>query len=122
MLAGLQDTDDEGRQLSSLQELNVLLTMGSGHFKVGEIIPILVKLFRTSRNAEIVSPMHRFGSWELGVSQARDEQVLLICRALNTIIDIHPRAGRSHARAIPSMCERLVNMQDIDVAEQCMKW
>ena len=49
-------------------------------------------------------------------------QALLSCRALNTIIDINPRACELILPAVPTLCSRLANLDDIDVAEQCAKW
>lgn len=54
MFAGIQDPTNEGRQIASLHDLNMFLSMGNGHVKIGEITPVLVKLFNSSSNPEVV--------------------------------------------------------------------
>jgi len=131
MLAGIQESGNVSRQISSLQELNMVLSMGSGNIRVGEVAPILVKLLNSSQNLELV---------RIEVMQYKKERekntillqlrawiasfvkVLLSCRALNTIIDINPRACDLILPAVATLCERLLKPDDIDVTEQCMKW
>lgn len=49
--------------------------------------------------------------------------VLLAIRALITSVDITPQAstGLVDARALRPMCRRLLDIQDMDVAEACLK-
>ena len=55
MLASIQDHSNEDRQITSLNELNMILSMGNGHVKIGEATPIVVKVLMGTRNLELVS-------------------------------------------------------------------
>lgn len=50
--------------------------------------------------------------------------MLLACRALNTVLDISPNVakGRLILEVVPKLCQKLLNIDDIDVAEACAKW
>lgn len=57
------------------------------------------------------------------VVHERFQVVLLAIRALITCIDITPRAATSlvDSGAVKPMCKRLLKIQDMDVAEACLK-
>jgi hypothetical protein len=104
MLEGLAGSDDIDHQIAVLHELNTTLTMASGHqgqMRLGPALPILVGL----------------------LSSPSGEVCLLAVRALNTAIDIAPRAALtiSAEGALPVLCRHLLHIADIDLAEQCLK-
>ncbi|CAM9135577.1 unnamed protein product [Chrysoparadoxa australica] len=103
-LEGLEDCNDTDQQIAALQQLNMTLTMVSGHpsqIRLSSAISVLVSL----------------------LSSPSSEVTLLSVRALNTIIDIAPRAADAIQAegALPMLCGHLLNITDIDVAEQCIK-
>ncbi|CBJ32692.1 conserved unknown protein [Ectocarpus siliculosus] len=104
LLHVLQARPGVDQQIAVLHELNTSLTMASGHpsqNRVGGVIQTLVPL----------------------LSGANNEVVLLAIRALITCIDITPRAAGSlvASGAVKPMCKRLLQIQDMDVAEACLK-
>eukprot|EP00904_Undaria_pinnatifida_P011707 jgi/Undpi1/7667/HiC_scaffold_23.g10140.m1 len=108
LLQVLQSRPEVDEHIAVLHELNTALTMASGHpsqNRVGGVIQALVPLLAVSNN----------------------EVVLLAIRALITCIDITPRAASSlvEGGALRPMCRRLLEIEDMDVAEAClnkMRW
>jgi hypothetical protein len=101
---GLEAGSDVDEQIAALHELNTTLTMASGHpsqLRLGPTLPFLVGL----------------------VSSPITEVALLSVRALNTTLDISPRiaASLNAAGALSPLTERLLEITDMDLAEQCLK-
>ncbi|CAN0311164.1 unnamed protein product [Ascophyllum nodosum] len=104
LLLFLQACPRVNQQIDVLRELNSALTAASGHpsqIRVGGVIQALVPLLPGTNN----------------------EVVLLAIRALITCIDITPRTATSlvESGAVAPMCGRLLKIQDMDVAEACLK-
>lgn len=129
-LAAILDATDVGRQIAALEEVNSALYTQHGHggLKLGEVIPVLVKAFSTTHSLEVVSAASQHRGESTDHRQVDPgtccpgPQVLLACRGLNTAIDINPRACDLILPVVPTLCEKLADMHDIDIAEQCVKW
>jgi len=93
---------DDGVQLQALDTLNRALSMGSQlDLRISLYLPALLRVVAEGGNSEIV---------------------LLAIRCVNQIIDIEPRAGASvlSEGGHVTLCAKLLAMQDLDVAEQCV--
>lgn len=105
MMAGLEAFDDPGRLLMCLHELNHLLLRGAEGLNLGRILGAVT---------QILSRM-----------QGNSQIAVLACRALNNLIDLEPGITSNIAGdgvALPVLCQKLVHLTDMDVAEQCIKW
>ena len=104
ILAGLK-ADDDGRQLVALSELCELLSIGTEEslsaLSVDVFVPLLVQLLRKEHNSEIM---------------------LLASRAMCHVMDVHPSSAAAivHYDAVPILCEKLLSIEYIDLAEQCL--
>lgn len=101
LLEGLSATGDHARQVVALNELNQILSLHQGELSVYPWVGALANLL-TSGNTEIL---------------------LLTCRAINNIIDIDPHSCGAlvDGGVLPNLADKLLNLVDIDVAEQCLK-
>ncbi|CAM9802381.1 unnamed protein product, partial [Discosporangium mesarthrocarpum] len=100
----LQGRPSVDQLIAILHELNSALTMASGHpnqNRLGGVVQTVVPLLSSNNN----------------------EVVLISVRALITCIDISPRASASIVveGAAPPLCQRLLSIEDMDVAEACLK-
>ena len=104
ILAGMK-ADDDGRQLVALSELCELLSIGTEEsmsaLSVDVFVPLLVQLLRKEHNADIM---------------------LLASRAMCHVMDVHPSSAAAivHYDAVPILCEKLLSIEYIDLAEQCL--
>lgn len=106
VLSHLNEDLDESGQLSALTELCELLSFCSDSSLSGLIAdsfsPVLVKLARHESNPDIM---------------------LLAIRAITYFCDVHPRSSSFLVRhdAVPALCQRLMAIEYLDVAEQCLQ-
>ena len=105
VMEGLTSFEDQGRLLMCMHELNHELLRGGDHIRLSQVLPAVLKVLQVC-------------------SSANSEIAVLAVRALNTIIDLEPRVTSSIASGptLRILCERLVDLTDMDVAEQCIKW
>ena len=105
ILAGMK-ADDDGRQLVALSELCELLSIGTeestSSLSVDIFVPLLVQLLRKEHNPDIM---------------------LLACRAICHVVDVHPSSAAAivHYDAVPALCEKLLTIEYIDLAEQALQ-
>ncbi|KAL8039502.1 hypothetical protein ABFX02_10G041200 [Erythranthe guttata] len=106
MLSSLSEEVDESGQLALLTELCELLSFCSdsslSSLMVDSFSPILVRLSRHETNPDIM---------------------LLAIRALTYLCDVNSRSSGFLVRhdAVPVLCQRLMTMEFLDVAEQCLQ-
>jgi E3 ubiquitin-protein ligase TRIP12 len=104
LLAGLKDPD-EGRQMEALNELCDVLSMGQEEiligFNIDAFLPVLVELLNYEHNPEVM---------------------LLACRAITHLLEVLPKSAVKvvSCGAVPIFCQRLHNIEFIDVAEQSL--
>ncbi|KAL3531894.1 hypothetical protein ACH5RR_005415 [Cinchona calisaya] len=106
VLSSLTEDIDESGQLAALTELCELLSFCTDSSLSGlmadSFSPILVKLARHESNPDIM---------------------LLAIRAITYFCDVHPRSSSFLVRhdAVPALCQRLMAIEYLDVAEQCLQ-
>ncbi|KAF2860615.1 hypothetical protein K470DRAFT_264418 [Piedraia hortae CBS 480.64] len=110
MLEQLKTSDDQMVQMAALQELSEALLMTnedalSGNFPSDQFIEQLVALMQPSPFQE-----------------ANVELMLLACRCLGNLMEALPSATVNvvYGNAVPVLCNMLLEMQFIDVAEQAL--
>eukprot|EP00092_Neocalanus_flemingeri_P014477 GFUD01015622.1.p1 GENE.GFUD01015622.1~~GFUD01015622.1.p1 ORF type:complete len:1754 (-),score=538.42 GFUD01015622.1:509-5770(-) len=103
LLAGLQATGDESRQLQAVIEMCQLLVMGNedtlAGFPVRQVVPALNVLLKMEHNFDL---MNHAG------------------RALTYMMEALPRSSAVIVDAIPTFLEKLQVIQCMDVAEQSL--
>ncbi|KAL8484061.1 hypothetical protein ACS0TY_026673 [Phlomoides rotata] len=106
VLSSLTEEVEESGQLALLTELCDLLSFCSDNslssLMVDSFSPILVRLARHESNPDIM---------------------LLAIRAITYLCDVSPRSTGFLARhdAVPTLCQRLLAIEYLDVAEQCLQ-
>ncbi|XP_057778989.1 E3 ubiquitin-protein ligase UPL4 [Salvia miltiorrhiza] len=106
VLSGLSEEVEESGQLAQLTELCELLSFCSDSSlsspMVDSFSPVLVSLARHESNPNIM---------------------LLAIRAITYLCDVNPRSSVFIVRhdAIPVLCQRLMAIEYLDVAEQCLQ-
>ncbi|GIM11450.1 hypothetical protein Vretimale_14948 [Volvox reticuliferus] len=106
IMQGLRQTEDEGAQLSSLSELNELLSISTednlAAFPTESMVPLLIQLLNSEQNADIM---------------------LMAARALTFLADVLPQSCGAIVRhgAVPAFCARLLTIEYIDLAEQSLQ-
>ncbi|GIL61901.1 hypothetical protein Vafri_16276, partial [Volvox africanus] len=106
IMQGLRQTEDEGAQLSSLSELNELLSISSednlAAFPTESMVPLLIQLLNSEQNPDIM---------------------LMAARALTFLADVLPQSCGAIVRhgAVPAFCARLLTIEYIDLAEQSLQ-
>lgn len=106
VLSSLNEDHDESGQLAALTELCELLSFCTDNSLSGlmadSFSPVLVKLARHQSNPNIM---------------------LLAIRAITYFCDVHPRSSAYLVRhdAVPALCQRLLAIEYLDVAEQCLQ-
>eukprot|EP00047_Mylnosiga_fluctuans_P008553 m.7767 g.7767 ORF g.7767 m.7767 type:complete len:1657 (+) comp2221_c0_seq1:146-5116(+) len=103
MLDGLRATGQDSVQESALNDLAQNLLMGNeeslGGFRADVFVPVLHELLNTEHNAQLA---------------------LLACRCLTNMLDAIPASSAVVASCIPSLCSKLLCIEYIDLAEQCL--
>ncbi|XP_074312089.1 E3 ubiquitin-protein ligase UPL4 isoform X2 [Silene latifolia] len=106
LISSLSNDGDPSVQLVALTELCELLSFAVGDSitttLTNQLAPLLVKLAKHESNPEII---------------------LLAIRALTYLCDVSPRSATclvSH-NALPALCQRLMIIEYLDVAEQCLQ-
>lgn len=106
ILSSLSEETDPSGQLAVLTELCEVLSFCTGDSLSGmtsdSLSPLLVRLARHETNADIM---------------------LLAIRAITYLCDVHPRSSAFLVRhdAVPALCQRLMAIEYLDVAEQCLQ-
>ena len=110
ILNNLKQKEDPSVQLIALQELSEILLISnednlSGHFSPDQFVKELVTLMQPP---------------EFGLENS--EMMLLACRCLANLMEALPQAARyvAHAGAVPVLCQKLLEIQYIDLAEQAL--
>lgn len=110
ILANLRQKDDPSAQLIALQDLSELLLVSteenlSGHFSPDAFVKELVSLIQDQ------------GPWG-----ENPEMMLLACRCLANLMEALPAATANvvYGGAVPVLCEKLMEIQYIDLAEQSL--
>ncbi|XP_043700605.1 E3 ubiquitin-protein ligase UPL4 isoform X1 [Telopea speciosissima] len=106
ILSSLEDEAEPGSQLAALTELCDVLSFCTEDslscFSSDAFAPVLVKLARHDNNPDIM---------------------LLSIRAVTYLCDVLPRSSGFLVRheAVPALCSRLMAIEYLDVAEQCLQ-
>jgi E3 ubiquitin-protein ligase TRIP12 len=110
ILESLRQKDDPSRQLVALNELSNLLLIStednlSGHFAPDQFVRELVALMQPNE----------FG-------EDNPEMMLVACRCIANLMEALPPATASvvYGGAVPVLCQKLLEIQYIDVAEQAL--
>jgi E3 ubiquitin-protein ligase TRIP12 len=105
LLTGLK-SQDEAMQLQCLIELCDFLSIGTEEnmsgFSVDSFAPALVELLNMEHNPDMM---------------------LLACRALSYIMEALPTVSSALVghQAVPALCQKLLNIEYIDLAEQALQ-
>ncbi|CAL5035273.1 unnamed protein product [Urochloa decumbens] len=106
ILVGLRADGEDGRQVEALTQLCEMLSIGTeeslGSFSVDSFVPVLVGLLNHESNPDIM---------------------LLAARALTHLCDVLPSSCSAvvHYGAVPCFCARLLTIEYMDLAEQCLQ-
>lgn len=106
LIEGLKDEENEGTQLQSVMELCDMLSIGTEEnlagFPVDMFASALVNLLNMEHNPDMM---------------------LLSCRALTYLLEALPGATSTVVanEAVPSLCQKLLNIEYIDLAEQALQ-
>jgi E3 ubiquitin-protein ligase TRIP12 len=110
ILANLKQKDDPSVQLIALQELSELLLVStednlSGHFSPDQFVKELVSLMQPSD----------FGD-------ENPEMMLLACRCIANLMEALPASTANvvYGGAVPVLCQKLLEIHYIDLAEQAL--
>ncbi|KAF1809810.1 hypothetical protein P152DRAFT_150684 [Eremomyces bilateralis CBS 781.70] len=110
ILENLRQKDDPSMQLIALQDLSELLLVSTednlaGHFQVDAFVKELITLMQPS---------------EMG--EENPEIMLLACRCIANLMEALPQATATVAYegAIPILCQKLLEIHFIDLAEQAL--
>uniref|UniRef100_A0A7S4P489 HECT-type E3 ubiquitin transferase n=1 Tax=Guillardia theta TaxID=55529 RepID=A0A7S4P489_GUITH len=105
LLSYLKDHGNDVKQMEALTEICEVLSMGQEDiligFNVDSFLPVLVELLNAEHNPEIM---------------------LLSCRAITHMLEVLPKSAAKvvTSGAVPIFCQRLLNIEFIDVAEQSL--
>mmetsp|Transcript_36383 Transcript_36383/g.82056 ORF Transcript_36383/g.82056 Transcript_36383/m.82056 type:complete len:1588 (-) Transcript_36383:29-4792(-) len=105
LLSYLKEHGNDAKQMEALTELCEVLSMGQEEiligFNVDSFLPVLVELLNAEHNPEIM---------------------LLSCRAITHMLEVLPKSAAKvvTSGAVPIFCQRLLNIEFIDVAEQSL--
>ncbi|GKV20947.1 hypothetical protein SLEP1_g30988 [Rubroshorea leprosula] len=106
ILSGLRADGEEGKQVEALTQLCEMLSIGTEEslstFSVDSFVPVLVGLLNHESNPDIM---------------------LLAARALTHLCDVLPSscAAVVHYGAVSCFCARLLTIEYMDLAEQCLQ-
>ena len=106
ILQGLKAEGDDTTQMEALNELCELLAMANEEnlatFSTDSFVPVLVNLMNAEHNPDMM---------------------LLAARALTHLMDVLPSSCHAvvHYGALNSFCTRLLTIEYIDLAEQCLE-
>ena len=106
LLQALKQEGDDSAQMEALGELCEVLSMANEEslaaFNMDSFVPTLVNLLNAEHNPDMM---------------------LLAARALTHLMDVMPQSCGAvvHYGAIPSFCARLLTIEFIDLAEQCLQ-
>lgn len=110
ILNNLRQKDDPSLQLIALQELSETLLVStednlSGHFSPDQFVKELVRLMQPN---------------ELG--EENPEMMLLACRCIANLMEALPpsTANIVYGGAVPILCQKLLEINFIDLAEQAL--
>jgi E3 ubiquitin-protein ligase TRIP12 len=110
ILSNLQRKDDPSVRLIALQELSEVLLVStednlSGHFSPDPFVKVLVSLMEPDE----------FG-------EENTEMMLLACRCIANLMEALPSATANvvYGRAVPVLCQKLLEIHYIDIAEQAL--
>ena len=110
ILENLRQKDDPSIQLIALQELSEILLVStednlSGHFAPDQFVKELVVLMQPPE----------FG-------EGNSEMMLLACRCIANLMEALPPATANvvYGGAVPILCQKLLEIQFIDLAEQAL--
>lgn len=110
ILNNMRQKDDPSIQLIALQELSEILLISnednlSGHFSPDQFVKELVILMQPPD----------FG-------EENSEMMLLACRCLANLMEALPQSARyvAHGGVVPILCQKLLEIQYIDLAEQAL--
>ena len=111
ILNNLRQKDDASVQLIALQELSEILLVSnednlSGHFSPDQYVKELVILMQPNDQEEEGNP----------------EMMLLACRCIANLMEALPQSTANvvYAGAVPILCQKLLEIQFIDLAEQAL--
>jgi len=111
-------SDDESIQLIALQELSEVLLISTednlvGHFSPDAYVKELVKLMQPPPPSDDPFTVTR---------AENPETMLLACRCLANLMEALPQATANvvYGNAVPVLCAKLLNIEYIDLAEQCL--
>ncbi|GLU02737.1 hypothetical protein SLE2022_199760 [Rubroshorea leprosula] len=106
ILSGLRADGEEGKQVEALTQLCEMLSIGTEEslstFSVDSFVPVLVGLLNHESNPDVM---------------------LLAARALTHLCDVLPSscAAVVHYGAVSYFCARLLTIEYMDLAEQCLQ-
>ncbi len=110
ILNNLRQKDDPSIQLIALQELSEILLVStednlSGHFSPDQFIKELVTLMQPSQ-----------------LGEENPEMMLLACRCIANLMEALPASTANvvYGGAVPILCQKLLEIQFIDLAEQAL--
>lgn len=110
ILENLRAKNDPSLQMTGLSELSEALLVSdedslAGHLSPTQFVKELVPLMQTS-----------------DFEEANPDMMLLACRCLANLIEVMPSATASvvYGGAVPVLCQKLVDIQYIDLAEQAL--
>lgn len=110
ILNNLRQKDDPSVQLIALQELSEILLVStednlSGHFSPDQFVKELVTLMQPSQ-----------------LGEENPEMMLLACRCIANLMEALPASTANvvYGGAVPVLCQKLLEIQFIDLAEQAL--
>lgn len=110
ILNNLRQKDDPSVQLIALQELSEILLVStednlSGHFSPDQFVKELVTLMQPSQ-----------------LGEENPEMMLLACRCIANLMEALPASTANvvYGGAVPILCQKLLEIQFIDLAEQAL--
>ncbi|MCJ1313168.1 Ubiquitin fusion degradation protein 4 [Agyrium rufum] len=110
ILENLRKKEDPSVQLIALQELSEILLVSTedtlaGHFASDQFVKELVQLMKTS-----------------DFEEENPEMMLLACRCIANLMEALPPATANvvYGGAVPILCQKLLEIQFIDLAEQAL--
>ena len=120
LLAGLQATGDESRQLQAVIEMCQMLVMGNedtlAGFPVRQVVPALNVLLKMEHNLGMLSSHDSPDQLSYNISELMNHAG----RALTYMMEALPRSTAVIVDAIPTFLEKLQVIQCMDVAEQSL--
>ncbi|KAI9640735.1 Ubiquitin fusion degradation protein 4 [Ciborinia camelliae] len=112
ILSQLKQKDDPSIQLIALQELSEILLVSTednlaGNFSPDAFVKELVVLMQPS---------------DFGFGEGNPEMMLLACRCIANLMEALPASTANvvYGGAVPVLCQRILNFEFIDLAEQAL--